>query len=253
MKLKDKIAVITGGAGGFGKEFAVAFANEGARIVSADLANSDKTVAAVQAMGGEAIGVECNVASGESMQEVAARAVEAFGGIDILINNAAMLAQTHATPFTDIPDEVWDRTMAINVKGYWNSAKACVPEMRKRGKGKILNISSGTIFEGVPMLLHYVTSKAAIQGLTRSLARELGDENIYVNMITPGYVPTAGASTLAPKEQLDAIKEHLLNARIVKREQTPNDLVGGAIFLCSDDSDFISGQTINIDGGVILH
>jgi len=204
-------------------------------------------VANVQHAGGEILEVTTDVSNELSTQAMAAQALERFGRIDILVNNAAILVKP--TPFDQISETEWDRVMAVNVKGMWLCCKAVIPMMRLQGKGKIINLSSDTIWLGVPMLLHYVASKGAIFAFTRALARELSGTEITVNTITPGFTLTEGTQGMAEPGTIAQIQAGVLNQQIIKRNEVPADLVGTVLFLASDESDFISGQTINVNGG----
>jgi 3-oxoacyl-[acyl-carrier protein] reductase len=243
MRLKDKVAIVTGGGIGLGRAYCKALAGEGAKIVVADIQEGPATEVAREVNG---IAVRVDVTSPGETENMAARAVDAFGRIDILVNNAGMYSSIQKKPFFEIPVEEWDRVMAVNVKGVFLCARAVHPAMKKQRKGKIINISSGTVLGGTPMFLHYVTSKAGVIGLTRALAREVGADNINVNAITPGL-------TIADENQRKMLPEEYLaprrQARALKRDQYPEDLVGTVLFLASSDSDFLTGQTINVDGG----
>jgi 3-oxoacyl-[acyl-carrier protein] reductase len=243
MRLKDKVAIVTGGGLGLGRAYCQALAAEGARVVVADIAN-DAAQAVAQEVNGLAVHVD--VTSAEQTAAMAARAVQAYGAVDVLVNNAGMYSSIAKRPFTQIPLEEWDRCMAVNVKGVFLCCRAVHPQMKQQGRGKIINISSGTVLGGTPMFLHYVSSKAAVIGLTRALAREVGGDGINVNAITPGL-------TIADENQRRMLSEEYLaprrQARAFKRDQYPEDLVGTVVFLASSASDFITGQTLNVDGG----
>ncbi len=247
MRLKDRVAIVTGAARGIGQEFCYALVREGAKVVAADILSCDETVAKIQEVGGQALGVTVDVADSQTTQAMTAQALERFGRIDILVNNAAVLPKF--APFDQIEEADWDRLMAVNIKGMWLCCKAVVPVMRQQGKGRIINLSSDTIWMSVPMLLHYVTSKGAIFAFTRALARELSGTGINVNAITPGFTLTEGTRGMADPETVAHIRAMVLEQQIVKRGEEPKDLAGALVFLASDDSDFISGQTINVNGG----
>jgi 3-oxoacyl-[acyl-carrier protein] reductase len=243
MRLRDKVAIVTGGGIGLGRAYALALAREGAKVVVADIQDAAAKDVAREIKG---LAVRVDVTSPEQTQAMAAKAVDAYGAIDILVNNAGMYSSIQKKPFFEIPVEEWDRVMAVNVKGVFLCARAVHPAMKKQRKGKIINISSGTVLGGTPMFLHYVTSKAGVIGLTRALAREVGADNINVNAITPGL-------TIADENQKKMLSEEYLaprrQARALKRDQYPEDLIGTVLFLASSDSDFLTGQTINVDGG----
>jgi len=253
-RLKDRVAIITGGASGIGRAYVLGMAGEGARVVIADI-DEERAVATareVEAQGGQALALWVDVSTASSTADMARRSVEHFGRIDILVNNAAVFARVPmaAVPPWEISEEEWDRLMAVNLKGPFLCARAVIPQMRAQGKGKIINISSGTVFWGSPLYLHYVTAKAGIIGMTRSLARSLGEFGITVNCIAPG-------GTVTEVLQQDAAfmdrQSATLGQRCIRRLEYPEDLVGTAIFLACDDSDFISGQTIVVDGGRVMH
>lgn len=247
MRLKDRVAIVTGAARGLGRAYALRLAKEGAKVVVADVLDGTETVEAITAQGGEAIYVKTDVTSEESTQEMAKKAIEAFGRIDILVNNAALFADLVKKPFWEIPVAEWDKVMAVNLKGPFLCAKAVYPQMKKQGKGKIINVASGTFYRGLPLFLHYVVSKGGNVAITRSMARELGDFGINVNCIAPGYTETEFLKE-HPQDP-EEVTKMIIAGRCIKRPETPDDLTGTVVFLSSDDSDFITGQTILVDGG----
>jgi NAD(P)-dependent dehydrogenase (short-subunit alcohol dehydrogenase family) len=252
MRLKDKVAVITGAARGLGAAFAVGFGKEGANVVLGDIKDGAKTVSAVEEAGGKAVYVKTDVTDQDQCNALAKAAVDRFGSIDILINNAGILVTIK--PFMEVTTEEWMHIMAANTLGPFHCTKAVFPYMKGRG-GKIINIASATIFEGVPGLPHYISSKGAVMAFTRGMARELGDYNINVNAIAPGFTHSEGGDEFDrnkkfPNVPLDEIQ---LPLRCIKRPTYPEDLVGTALYLASDDSALITGQLIVHDGGLSLH
>lgn len=252
MRLKDNVIIVTGGGVGIGRAYATGLAKEGAKVVVADIQEEEarKVAGDIVRAGGEALAVPVDVTSEEKTRAMADATLQKYGRIDVLVNNAALYSAIKKKPFSEISAEEWDRVMAVNLKGLFLCVQAVYPAMKKQGKGKVINISSGTVLGGTPLFLHYVTSKAGVIGFTRSLARELGADNICVNAITPGLTISGPQQegVLTP-EQLEDRRRR----RSFQRDQYPQDLVGTMIFLCSADSDFITGQTINVDGGANMY
>ena len=249
MRLHDKVIIVTGGAAGIGFAYARRFLAEGARVVVADVA--DPVAAAGKLDAGErALGVHADVSDAASAQAMVAAAVARFGRVDVLVNNAAVFAALKPQRFDAIPEAEWDRVMAVNVKGIWNCARAVVPVMRAQGGGRIVNVASAIVAKGTAMLLHYVASKGAVVAMTRALARELGPDRITVNAIAPGLIlsDTVQANPDITEFQMDAI----MRARSLKRDAFPADVEGTVVFLASDDSAFMSGQTLVVDGGSVF-
>jgi 3-oxoacyl-[acyl-carrier protein] reductase len=244
-QLSGKVAIITGGAGGIGRAYCLGFAREGAAVAVADLGDASAAVAEIEAAGGRAIAVQVDVSDEASTEAMAEVVLEHFGQIDILVNNAGWFRYAKRGPFTEIPIEEWDRAFAINVRGTWLCVKAVTPAMRARGHGKIINVSSMTVWKGNVNFLHYVASKSAILGLTRSLALELGPDNIAVNTLVPEYIP----HDLEYAAELPQIDNKIVAQRVFKRTQTPEDMVGACIFLASPASDFVTGQSLLVNGG----
>ena len=238
--LDGKVIVITGAARGLGQAYAVACVASGAQVVAADVGDCAETVALATADGGSCIGIAADVTDAEAVEAMAAAAVDAFGGIDALINNAALYGALHGGRFDSIDEGEWDAAMNVNVKGIWYCCRAVVPRLRERGGGSIVNITSLAATYGMPYGLHYTTSKAAVIGLTRALAREIGRDEIRVNAVAPTAVVTEGA--------LDVIK----SGQAINRNPEPDDLVGTVMWLISDASKFVTGQTIAVDGGTVL-
>ena len=247
MRLKDKTAIVTGAARGLGRTFCTALAGEGAKIIALDIAEPDETVRMIEASGGTAKGVRADITVEADCHKAAEETVAAFGSIDILVNNAAIIFGIVRKPFYEIDPEEWDKVMTVNVKGAWLCTRAVFPYMQRQGKGKIVNLSSETYFTGSHGFVHYVTSKAGVVGLTRSLSVELGPHNITVNALAPGFTDSESSRSIADVTKYDT------SLTPMGRLQQPDDLVGALIFLSSDDSDFITGQTILVDGGRVKH
>ncbi len=245
-----KVVIITGAGQGIGRDYALAFTDAGAKTVLAEINGENlKSVAAeVEATSGDALSVETDIGDPDSVEAMVAQALEKFGKIDVLINNAAIFATIGKRPFYEIPYEEWNKVMHVNVTGSYNCARAVVPAMQKAGEGRIINISSGTVPQGAPGFMHYVTSKAAVVGMTRVMARELGDNNINVNAVMPGYTETEVDHASMDEHG----REHINNIRILKRVETPDDLIGLVMFLSSPASSFITGQSIACCGGEVM-
>jgi NAD(P)-dependent dehydrogenase (short-subunit alcohol dehydrogenase family) len=243
MRFQGKSVIITGGGGKIGKAYALGFAKEGARVALPDIASADPVVRAIRDMGGTAISMACDVANEQSVKAMVDQTVKEFGTVDILINNAAYFMTVWKGPFWEMTVEEFDKAMAVNVRGAWLCAKAVVPHMQKQKQGKIVNISSNVALTGNPNYIHYVTSKGAIIAMTRAMARELGDWNICVNTVSPGFVVTEGRQVDPEYEKIRA------QQRSLKRSQVENDLVGTVLYLSSSESDFMTGQLLNVDGG----
>jgi 3-oxoacyl-[acyl-carrier protein] reductase len=251
MDVRDKVIAITGAARGLGQEFARSLAAAGAHVVAADISDCTATLDLVAAEKGRGIAAALDVTAAGSAKAMVEAAVSAFGRLDGLINNAALYGALHGGRFDAIDEAEWDAAMAVNVKGIWNCCKAAVPAMRQAGGGSIVNIASLAATYGMPYGLHYTTSKAAVIGLTRGLARELGRDRIRVNALAPSAVMTEGTREFfGPKldRALDAIKA----GQTIQRNLVPSDLAGTIIWLISDASGFVTGQTIAVDGGTVM-
>jgi NAD(P)-dependent dehydrogenase (short-subunit alcohol dehydrogenase family) len=249
MRLQNKVVIVTGGARGIGRAYCLGVAGEGARVVVADVADSKPVVQEVEARGAQALGVECDVSREADTQRLATETLARFGRIDVLVNNAALYGTLERRPFMEIPVEEWDRVMAINLRGLFLTARAVFPAMKAQGKGKIVNIASSTFFKGVAHYIHYTTSKGGVVGFTRSLARELGEFGIRVNAIAPGFTLSGENEKNISEER----KRANVEARMLRRHELPEDLVGTLVYLASDDSDFMTGQTLLVDGGGNVH
>ncbi len=247
--LEGQVVIVTGGAGGIGSAYCRGLASEGASLVVADLVDGSEMVAEAEELGARAVSVHVDVSDAASTEAMAKAAHDAFGKIDALVNNAAFYLSITQGPMEDIPPDEWDLCFAVNVKGSWLCARAVSPYMRAQGSGKIVNIASMTVNDGTPGFLHYVASKAAIWGLTRSLARELGNSGISVNTLTPDYIPH-DAEYAAKQPGVD---ELITARRAFKRTQVPDDMVGTLLYLVSPWSDFVTGQNIWVNGGSGFH
>jgi len=247
VRLEGRVALVTGGAQGIGRAIAEGLAREGARIVIADLARAEEAAAAFP----DGVGLEVDVSSEADVARMAEQALDRCGRVDVLVNNAGLYASLPMRPFTEIPVEEWRRVMDVNVLSMFLTCRALVPAMREAGGGKIVNISSGTPFRGVPFLLHYVTSKGAIVALTRALAKELGAANVLVNCVAPGFTMSEGVRS--NPEVVEKLRDVSVAARTIQRDQVPQDVVGAVVFLSSPEADFVTGQTIVIDGGQYFH
>jgi NAD(P)-dependent dehydrogenase (short-subunit alcohol dehydrogenase family) len=236
--LDGKVALVTGGAQGIGKAIAGGLEAAGAVVVVADLNPPEG-------------GIRADVSSEADVAAMVGEAADRHGGIDILVNNAGLYASLPMRAFTEIPLDEWRQVMDVNVASMFLTCRAVVPHMRERGGGKIVNISSGTPFRGVPFLLHYVTSKGAIVALTRALARELGKDNIHVNCVAPGFTMSDGV--MANPEVIEKLRDASVAARTIQRDQVPEDVVGAVVFFCTPAADFVTGQTMVIDGGQYFH
>src|SRR5215471_12425209 len=254
MDVQDKVVAITGAARGLGQEFARTLAASGARVVVADISDCAATLDLVAAEKGEAIATALDVTDPRSAMGMVEKAVQAFGRLDGIINNAALYGALHGGRFDGIPESEWDACMAVNVKGIWNCCKAAVPAMRagRAGKGgSIVNIASLAATYGMPYGLHYTASKAAVIGLTRGLARELGRDGIRVNALAPSAVLTEGTSEFFG-DKLDRALAAVKAGQTIQRNLMPSDLTGTVAWLLSDESGFVTGQTIAVDGGTVM-
>ena len=252
MALSGKVAIVTGAGRGLGAVYARAFAEQGVRVIAADLAEPGAGASPSERGAESGAGpapaafLKADVAREADARRVAEEAVRRFGRIDILVNNAAVYGDLEGKkPFDEIPEAEWDRVMSVNVKGIWQCARAVVAQMRRQRAGKIINIASASVYAGTAGLAHYVASKAAVVGLTRVLAQELGEHNICVNAIAPGLVRNEASRRLNPEEYFERARQR----RAIKRVMTPDDLVGTVLFLASSASDFVTGQTFVVDGG----
>ena len=247
MRLRDKVVIVTGAARNIGRVYAEGLAAEGAKVGAADILDASDTVRAIEAGGGDALAVLTDVSDEAATKKMAEVVHKRFGRIDALVNNAAIYQDLSMKPFSDISVDEWDRVMAVNLRGIFLCCKAVVPYMKAQGYGRIVNISSNTVFKGTPGLLHYVTSKAGVLGFSRALARECGSSGIHVNSVAPDYIPHAKDDREQPER--DAM---IQESRAIRRREVPEDMIGTIVFLLSSDADFITGQTISVNGGSVM-
>jgi NAD(P)-dependent dehydrogenase (short-subunit alcohol dehydrogenase family) len=250
-RLEGKTAIVTGGAKGIGRHYSQALAAEGARVMIADIADGKELAAEIAGKHGanSVASITFDVSDEKQIKNLVAQTIERFGQIDILVNNAALYSTLSPRNFNEWDAELWDKVMAINVRGPWLMVRHVAPHMIERKKGKIINIASGAAYKGVPRMLPYVTSKGAMIAFTRSLSRELGQHGIAVNSLSPGYILSDTGlenSTHVEEERLP-----VRNSRAFKRDAYPEDLLGTLVFLASSDSDFVTGQSIVVDGGSV--
>lgn len=247
-RLAGKTAVITGAAQGIGAIMAKRMAEEGANVVVTDVLDTDACVKAIKDNGGSALGMTVNVTSDEDLAALVEITEKEFGSLDILINNASIFTALQPKPFLQIDNDEFDKVMTVNSRGVHQATKAVVPAMLRAGGGKVVNIASGTFYYGPPGLSHYTASKGAVIALTRCHGRELGDKNIQVNAIAPGLTESEG---MQGHTGFDPARAPTVASRSIKRDMLPEDLLGSLMYLITSDSDFVTGQTLNVDGGKI--
>jgi len=249
--LQGKVAAVTGAAQGLGAAFALALAKAGASVLVGDIASTDHTCEAIRAAGGQAKGVSLDVTSAASVDAFVDAAMSSFGRLDIMVNNAAISGAIKLASITEVSSDEWDRVMTVNARGTFECLKAATRVMKPNGYGKIVNLASGTAIKGSPGLPHYVASKGAIISLTRAAARELGEFGIRVNALAPGLTMSEGMKT--NPSWSGAVVANNIASRAIKREAVPDDLIGTLLFLASPESDFITGQTLSVDGGSVMN
>jgi NAD(P)-dependent dehydrogenase (short-subunit alcohol dehydrogenase family) len=249
-RLAGRTAIVTGGAKGIGAHYSRALAAEGARVMIADIADASGLAEEIAAAhGGNSVtSAVADVSDEASVKTLVAATMERFGRIDVLVNNAALFAPLQETKCTEIDAALWDQVMAVNLRGPFLMVKHVAPHMQARGYGKIINIGSGTAYRGIPWMLHYVTTKGGIMAMTRALARELGEHGIRVNTLAPGFTLSDTVMSENPGH-VNTARERAVQSRSLHRDEHPQDLLGALIFLSSADSDFVTGQTIMVDGG----
>ncbi len=248
-RLDGRVAIVTGAGRGLGRIFCIGLAREGAKVLAADkdTGGLGETVQKIREAGSEGEQLQVDVTSRDETESMAKFTKDRLGSIDILINNAALYGGLKRTDFWEINEQEWDTLMSVNVKGTWQAVRAVFPYMKEQGKGKIVNIASEVFFTGSHGFVHYVASKGAIVGLTRALAIELGPYNICINAIAPGFTDTEGSRTIADVTKYDTSRTPL------RRLGAAEDIVGAALFFSSDEADFITGQTMLVDGGRAMH
>jgi NAD(P)-dependent dehydrogenase (short-subunit alcohol dehydrogenase family) len=246
MRLADRVVIVTGGAQGIGRAIAQRLHEEGARIVVADLQGAEEAAAEL-----DGLGLRVDVSNEADTAAMANAALERYGRIDGLVNNAGIYSSLVPKPFEEIGVDEWRRVYDVNVMGMFLATRAVVPAMRAAGYGRIVNIASGTPYKGVPFLLHYVTSKGAVITMTRAIAKEVAADGILINTVSPGFTMSDGV--MANPVQVEKLQEISLKARLIQRDQFPEDIVGAVAFFCSPDADFITGQSLVVDGGAYFN
>jgi NAD(P)-dependent dehydrogenase (short-subunit alcohol dehydrogenase family) len=240
-RLQDKVAIVTGGAKGLGAAFAQALVGEGARVAALDIASSAPVPGATA--------LRCDVSNPDACRAAVAQVTAALGPPDILVNNAALYATLPMQRYDEIDPALWDQVMAVNLRGAFNMVQATGPGMEERGHGRIIQITSGTVYKGLPNMLHYITSKGGLSAMTKALSRELGPKGITVNALAPGL--TLSDSILANADHVAETRAKVIASRAIPRDGLPEDLLGALIFLASDEAAFVTGQTIVVDGGSV--
>lgn len=250
-RLKGRTAIVTGAAYGIGFAAAERFAAEGANVVLVDIKGHEQAAARLSERFGTVAAVTADITSDEDVARLVQTTIQRFGGVDILVNNAAISAELRPGPFEEQSADEWRRIFEVNVIGVWRMCRAVAPHMRKQKWGRIINIASGTAFKGAPGMLHYIASKGAIISMTRSLATELGTDNVLVNAVSPGFTMTE--SVRASSGVLGYFGSQAIAGRAIKREAVATDVANAIFFFASADSGFVTGQTMTADGGSVFH
>ena len=254
MRLKDKVAIVTGSARGMGRVFALRLAKEGAKVTVCDILDCKPVAEEIKAAGGEALALKTDVTSEKETAEMARKTVERFGRVDILVNNAAIIGTIETKDFVKPVEEItsadWDKILAVNIKGVFLSSKAVIPYMKKQGGGKIVNMASTVAFSGLPHFIHYTSSKGSVITMTRSLAWALGEFNINVNAVAPGLVMTEAMQGAYTPE---FYKELVATKQLIHKNVEPEDVANAVLFMASDEADKITGQTLAVNAGEYLH
>ena len=249
--LKDRVAIVTGGGSGIGFEIARTLSEQGARVAICDVQDPDAAVCALVSAGATAMGVQADVSDEQAVARATQSVLAAYGNIDILVNNAGMFSGITRAPFDQLDLTEWRRVLDVNVTGPYLFSRAVWEPMRRAGGGRIVNITSGSVWSAPPLMLHYVASKGALTAMTRSMAREMGSDNITVNAVAPGFTMSSGVIEHR-QDMLETAAGRARSARALQRDQLPRDVVGTVTFLCGDGSAFITGQTIVVDGGAVM-
>jgi NAD(P)-dependent dehydrogenase (short-subunit alcohol dehydrogenase family) len=249
-RLDGRVSIVTGGAKGIGRHYSQALAAEGARVMIADIVDGAGLAAEIAAKHGanSVASAVCDVSDEAAVKRLVASTMERFGQIDVLVNNAALYAPLHEQKFTEIDVALWDKVMAVNLRGTFLVSKHVALRMIERKYGKIINVGSGTPVRGIPWLMHYVASKGGIMAMTRSMSRELGEDGICVNTLMPGFTLSDSIVNENPGH-VETARGRAIASRAIKRDMHPQDLLGALMFLASAESDFVTGQTIAVDGG----